>query len=175
MTRCAVRWGFCASVLAACVTLSGCVVGPDFHRPALSPSAGYGSAATSPQLASGTDIPAQWWEIFHSAELDDLVALALKNNPTIDAAKAALRSAREQRIAQQGAYYPTIGASLQPSHQDVARSLSSPLESNSNVFDLTTTQVSVAYTRTSSGPTSGRWNHWPRRKTSSDFSLRPRG
>jgi NodT family efflux transporter outer membrane factor (OMF) lipoprotein len=139
----------CAPAIAA--LLAGCVVGPDYHRPALSASAGYGAAATasgpaSPRLASGSDIPAQWWEIFHSSELDDLVALALKNSPTVEAAKAALRAAREQRVAQQGAYYPTISAGLQPSHQDFARSLSSPLESNAEVFDLTTAQVTVAYT-----------------------------
>ena len=92
------------------------------------------------------DIPAQWWRIFHCADLDALVAEALANSPTIDAAKAALRAAREQVKAQRGAYYPTIAASLQPSHENYAKDLSSQTASGVSDYDLTTTQVSVSYT-----------------------------
>ena len=140
---------------AACLALAACAVGPDYHRPPLPPTASYGVEAVSPagatpaggpQLASGQDIPAQWWRVFHSADLDALVAEALKNNPTLEAAKATLRSAREQVKAQQGAFLPTVTASLQPSRQHFAETLSSPLESGVSLYNLTTTQVSVSYT-----------------------------
>jgi NodT family efflux transporter outer membrane factor (OMF) lipoprotein len=96
-------------------------------------------------LVAGADVPAQWWRIYHSTELDDLVALALKNNSTIGAAKAALRAAQEQVRAQRGAYYPQVTGSLAPSRQKVANTLASPLSSNQELYSLTTTQLTVGY------------------------------
>ncbi len=132
--------------MAALFPLAACAVGPNYHRPALSPAAGVGAAADQPQLVSGMDVPAEWWSVFHSADLDALVAQALNNNPTISAAQAALRAAREQVKAQRGAYFPSVDASLQPSRARFAPVLASPLQSGSDLYTLTTTQVSVSYT-----------------------------
>jgi NodT family efflux transporter outer membrane factor (OMF) lipoprotein len=137
--------------LAALLALGGCAVGPDFHRPALPPEAGYGPAAanpaapSSPRLAVGSDVPDDWWTVLGSPELDALVRSALEANPTLAAAKAAIRAAHEQVLAQRGAFFPTIGLSAQPSRQGVAEKLASPLASNSDLYSLTTSQVSVAY------------------------------
>ncbi len=54
------------------------------------------------------DIPGEWWTLFHSPQLDTLVREALRANPDIDAAQAALRQARENFYAQQGSLFPTI-------------------------------------------------------------------
>jgi NodT family efflux transporter outer membrane factor (OMF) lipoprotein len=148
-----------AAILSGGLLLAGCGAGPDYQRPALPAAAGYGGdaqvpAATVPdsgssaalQLVSGQDIPAAWWQVFHSADLDALVALSLKNNPTITAALAALRAAHEQVLAQQGYYYPTASASIQPGREKVARTLASPLASGNSIFNLTTSQVSISYT-----------------------------
>ena len=132
--------------MAALLPLAACAVGPNYHRPSLSPAAGVGAAADQPQLVSGMDVPAEWWSVFHSADLDALVAQALNNNPTISAAQAALRAAREQVKAQRGAYFPSVDASLQPSRARFAPVLASPLQSGSDLYTLTTTQVSVSYT-----------------------------
>jgi NodT family efflux transporter outer membrane factor (OMF) lipoprotein len=105
-----------------------------------------GAETPSPALAPGMDIPAQWWSVFHSAELDALVGDALKNSSTLEAARHALRAAKEEVAVQRGAYYPQVSASLQPSHQQFAQTLSSPLQSNESTYNLTTTQVSVSYT-----------------------------
>jgi len=141
------------AALAAPLLLGACVVGPNYQRPVLPPMASYGADATTstgspgdPQLTLGADIPAQWWKIFHCADLDALVAQALKNNPTIASAKAALKSARELVKAQKGAYYPSVALSFQPSHQNFARDLSSQAANGVSDYDLTTTQVSVGYT-----------------------------
>jgi len=147
-----------AAALAALLPLAACAVGPNYHRPPLWTTASYGAEAISPsptqasnttegpQLVSGMNIPDQWWQVFRSPDLDDLIAQALRNSPTIDAAKAALRAAKEQVKAQRGAYYPTVSASIQPSRQSLAQTLSSPLESGADIYDLTTTQVSISYT-----------------------------
>ena len=143
-----------AAVSAAALWVAACAAGPNYHRPALSTTASYGDLGVSPpgrgpgspKLVSGEDIPAQWWRVYHCAALDELVAQALANNPTVEAAKAALRSAREQVKAQKGAYYPSVVASFQPSHQQFAPDLSSQTASGVSIYNLTTTQVAVSYT-----------------------------
>jgi len=135
--------------LAAPLLLAACTVGPNYQRPALTPTAGYGFSATpdgSPTLVAGADVPAQWWQVFHSAELDALVALALKHNSTIEAARAALQAANEQTRAQRGAGYPQVTGSLEPTRQKFADTLASPLSNNRELYSLTTTQLEVTYT-----------------------------
>ena len=94
---------------AAAVTVAaGCAVGPNFHRPAPPPDADYGHApaqgttAAAPgtggnaqQLIGGMDIPGEWWELFQSPNLTALIGQALKGNPNLDAARAALRQAHD--------------------------------------------------------------------------------
>lgn len=150
---------FLAALSTSIVLFSGCAVGPDFRRPA-APSVERYSPQTLPhQTASaevkggeaqrfvqGMDIPGQWWELFHSKPLDDLVGQALKANPDLEGAQAALRGAWENVSAQEGAFFPTVDASFNPTRQKSAATLSSPLASGGNVFSLHTAQVAVSYT-----------------------------
>lgn len=142
-----------ATVVASLLT-SACTVGPDFRRPEPPavkaylpelPRAEAGTDGESQRFVSGADIPAQWWELFHSPALDTLVQRSLAANPNIDAARAALRIAQENAAAQRGAFFPQVSASLMPSRQRIADILSSPLNSPTNPFSLHTAQVSVGY------------------------------
>src|SRR5690606_1312676 len=94
MRRAAAAW---AGVLAA--ALSGCAVGPDFERPAPPDVQRYAAApaeastsgsGTVPaqRLHAGMDIPAQWWTLFRSPALDQLVRQALEQSPTLQQARA---------------------------------------------------------------------------------------
>jgi len=144
---------------AALALLAGCAVGPDFHRPALSPTAGYddiamptqtvATAAASGQsqsIAPGADLPAQWWTQFHSKPLDDLIATALKSNPSVTAAQAALREAREIADAQRGAFFPTIDGGFTSSRQKDATGSVAPTSASGNpILNLHTAQVNVSY------------------------------
>ena len=60
-------------------------------------------SASSPDM----DIPAEWWQVFHSEPLNRLVQDSLAANPTLAAAQAALRQADENTLAQKGFYYPS--------------------------------------------------------------------
>jgi NodT family efflux transporter outer membrane factor (OMF) lipoprotein len=84
--------------------------------------------------------------LFHSKPLDDLIVQALKANPDVEGAQAALRGAWENVYAQQGAYFPSVDANFNPTRQKISDAVTSPLANNSNVFSLHTAQVSVAYT-----------------------------
>ena len=58
--------------------------------------------------------------MFQSARLNALIERALKANPDIEAAQAALRQAQQNVIAQQGFFYPTVGVSYSPSRNKLA-------------------------------------------------------
>ena len=66
------------------------------------------------------DIPAEWWKLFQSPQIDALIKRAFKTNPDIEAAQAALRQAQEYTAAQQGFFYPAVTASYSPSRNKLA-------------------------------------------------------
>ena len=150
---------FTACLSAAAVLVAGCTIGPDFHRPAAPNVTGYAGNALPSQTASaniaggeeqrfvqGLDIPGQWWTLFHSEPLNTLIEQALKANPDVSAAKAALRQAMENIYAQRGSYYPTVQANFSPSRQNIGTGTLSPtLNSGDTIFTLYTAQVGVSY------------------------------
>jgi NodT family efflux transporter outer membrane factor (OMF) lipoprotein len=150
-------WVFTVA-LAAVALLSGCAVGPDFHRPTPPAIDGYISqpvTATSStanvaggeeqKFIKGMDIPQQWWTMFKSPPLNALIEKSLKANPTIDAAKAALRQARENVYAQVGYYYPTVQAGYSASRAKDSNTIAPVLSSGQEPYNLHTAQVSVGY------------------------------
>ena len=58
----------------------------------------------------GRDIPGEWWTVFHSKELDSLIAEALQANPSLQAAQAALWQAKENFYVQRGKLLPLVDA-----------------------------------------------------------------
>jgi NodT family efflux transporter outer membrane factor (OMF) lipoprotein len=138
---------------------SACAVGPDFERPAAPEVGGYTSAPLAQQTASADvkggeaqhfvqalDIPGQWWILFHSAALNSLIEEALKNNPTLPAAEAALRQAWENVYAAEGAFFPTAVVSYSPSSNKTATGVTfTGASSGSPYFTLHTAQVVVTY------------------------------
>lgn len=121
----------------AAVLVAGCAVGPDFHVPATPAVAGY-TAGPQPRqtvgadmpgnapnghaqvLASGTDVPAQWWTLFRSPALDRTIRAALAASPTLAQAQARLREAQEDLAARTGATrWPAVDAKLNASRQQV--------------------------------------------------------
>jgi NodT family efflux transporter outer membrane factor (OMF) lipoprotein len=96
-------------------------------------------------LADG-EVPRDWWTRFGSEELDALVAEALRANPSVHAAAAALRQAQENTAAQRGSYYPTVQAGFDASRQRNAVGVLAPsLASGTALYNLYTPQVTVSY------------------------------
>ncbi len=98
-----------------CLALGACAVGPDFEAPAspeigkLTPDAlriANTAGGKTQAFAVGEDIPAEYWALFHSPALNALVARSLKDNPNIDAARAAIRVAQANIYAQAGTLFP---------------------------------------------------------------------
>ena len=106
----------CLSGVTA-LALSGCMVGPDYHEQPKPQTKKYtksplpsktintsqnANAGKSQQFVNGKDLQADWWKIFHSKALNNLVAEGLNNNQDLAAAKAALREANDTLYAQAG-------------------------------------------------------------------------
>jgi NodT family efflux transporter outer membrane factor (OMF) lipoprotein len=137
--------------------LCGCAVGPDFKRPAAPQATGYGNTppattgvsdlpgGETQHLVPGLDISGQWWTLFHCQPLDELIDRALKANPDVQSAQAALRAAREQVLAQRGAYLPSVDAALAGSRQKTSAQLAPTPSSGALYFSLYTAQLSISY------------------------------
>jgi NodT family efflux transporter outer membrane factor (OMF) lipoprotein len=116
------------------ILIAGCAVGPDFKRPDAPVANGYAptkaisEATTSAPVLAGesqrfnttADIPFDWWTLFQSPQINSLIQRAFKANPSIEAAQASLRQAQQNVVAQQGFFYPTVGASYTPSRNKLA-------------------------------------------------------
>jgi NodT family efflux transporter outer membrane factor (OMF) lipoprotein len=153
-----------ASRLAAgalIASLTACAVGPNFKRPPAPTSAGYGSAPVQGQTPSaegpggnaqrfvaGLDIPSQWWTLFQSPKLNHLIEQALKANPDVGAAQAALRQADELYSAQRTSFFPVIQGNFSGTRsKNAVGTIANPtnLPQTNPYYNLYTAQLSVSY------------------------------
>lgn len=130
------------------ITLSGCMVGPNFHPPKAPSIQQYTTkpfAGDKQYFVINENIPAQWWTVFHSKSLEHLIAVALQHNPDVQTASAALKIARENFLAQRASLFPYAQANVYPTRQLTAGTLASNLANNDYLYSLQTTQLSIAY------------------------------
>ncbi len=139
--------------------LAGCAVGPDFKQPAAPAVDRYTPeklpvqliadrtpANPTQNLVQGMDIPGEWWTLFRSKPLQDLITRALRNNPDLAAAQAALKQARESIYAQEGSYLPSLSGNFTPSRNKTATGSLSPATASGNpYYSLYTAQLNVTY------------------------------
>ncbi len=143
----------------ATALLAGCTVGPRFHPPTPPTVASYtpepapsstvgitGTAGVAQHLDSSTDVPAQWWTLFQSPELDRLVREALANSPTLAQATARLKEAQEESNARTGATkYPTVSASVTAEREQVNLAAFGVPFPSPPPFNLLNGSVAVSY------------------------------
>lgn len=100
------------------VLLAGCTVGPDFIAPAPPATQSYVSGATptltpipgetTQHLVQNQPIAAEWWRIFGSPALDQLIHEALAGSPTLQAAQATLSQSQHALAEVRGDYFPQV-------------------------------------------------------------------
>jgi NodT family efflux transporter outer membrane factor (OMF) lipoprotein len=149
----------CFTALPALALLAtGCAVGPNYKRPAAPPISAYTAGPLTTTAAAdgvaggqaqhfvpGGDISADWWTLFHSVPLNQLIERSLRSNADLKAAQGALTAAREGVLAQRGAYYPNVAADFAASRQRQSESLSPTPASNAIIYNLFTPEVTVSY------------------------------
>lgn len=145
---------YTASLLAS---LTACAVGPDYKSPPAPQPQSYGSEALPEQTESASheggaaqkfvpdqEIPAEWWTLFHSEALNHMITKAIKANPDLMAAQAALRVAQENTASAEGYLFPTLDG-----HLDTVRQKTSGAGNGGrfpgNIYTLHTASVSVSY------------------------------
>lgn len=147
-----------ACSFAVVTLLSSCTVGPNFKKPAApnvdrytpGPLSNTSSTAQvvggeAQRFVDGLDLPGQWWTLFQSKPLNDLIERSLASNPDIKAAQAALLVARENFLAQRGTFYPSVDASFSASRDKTSEDVSPTPNSGALYFSLFTPQLNVSY------------------------------
>ena len=94
--------------LAACLT--GCTVGPNYHRPTAPVPATWDVQEPWRESAPKDLIPkGEWWTVFHDDELTALEKQAIDANQTIKVSIARLEQARATAAVQISTLFPTLG------------------------------------------------------------------
>ncbi len=97
------------AVLLSSAVLTACAVGPNFERPdAPAHAASVVPQLPDQQLQVGKPLPADWWTMFDSPALNDLVAQAFASNQDLAAAQSSVERAQELVTARTGARYPEV-------------------------------------------------------------------
>jgi NodT family efflux transporter outer membrane factor (OMF) lipoprotein len=92
------------------MTLSGCMVGPDYHRPKLAVPAGYKEAAGWVQAQPSDGLPkGAWWTAFGDPDLNRLEPLVAVNNATLQADYYAYEQSVQIVQEERGGLFPTVG------------------------------------------------------------------
>ena len=73
--------------------LAGCALGPNYHPPAVPPSAVGGFVSTTPAVAPAK-LPDDWWVLYQDPALNRLIAQAFAANTDLKVAEANLAAAR---------------------------------------------------------------------------------
>src|SRR5579862_4135642 len=83
-----------ALLAGVALTLAGCTVGPNYHRPALDIPSNYRNAGTPPDLTSiGNE---KWWNLFQDQEMQNLIRAALDRNYDLRIAASRILEAQAQ-------------------------------------------------------------------------------
>jgi NodT family efflux transporter outer membrane factor (OMF) lipoprotein len=123
-----------AAPAALALLAGGCTLGPDFVRPAPPAASGYAHAAPAAMpertIIYGGDVADDWYRLFHSAALDQLVRSALANNPDLEAARHGLQAAQYELKAVSGSELPQLDLTGQVGRAHINGSyLYSPVQS----------------------------------------------
>lgn len=168
-----------------CIALAGCTVGPDFKRPEVPANAGYSrekltataqadidAGGAAQRLIAGMDIPGQWWTLFRSPTLNALVEEALRANPDVSAAQAALRQANELVYADQASLFPSVNANASKTREKVSGVTAGLPESP--ILTVSSASLNVSYARMCLAVPADKSSPPPRKPSTNAFSWRRR-
>ena len=120
------------AAIVALALLAACAVGPDFKSPEapvaprytttpLPPTtaAAEGPGGEAQTLVEGGAVAPEWWTVFGSAALDDLVRRALQDSPSLAKAQSKLARARADLEAGKGVRLPQVDARVSATRVDI--------------------------------------------------------
>ena len=156
-----------AAAMVLVMVLGGCAVGPNFHRPGAPAVPAYRPAGESrpvgraaaaaqqrapaagpyaQQILLGASTVSDWWTLFNSPELDELMQRALADNLDLAAAKATLAQAQELVAAQTGRFLPQVGFQASSGRQKYGKQFLGTLVPSVPPFTYEAFGANVSYT-----------------------------
>jgi NodT family efflux transporter outer membrane factor (OMF) lipoprotein len=110
------------SLLAmAALQLTGCVVGPKYHTPAVQAPPAYKEIGDwKPAQPNDQNLGGTWWTIFQDPQLDALEDQVNVSNQNLKAAEAQFRQARAALRYNRADYYPTVTVAPSATRQRVS-------------------------------------------------------
>ncbi|HXX53987.1 MAG TPA: efflux transporter outer membrane subunit [Thermodesulfovibrionales bacterium] len=136
------------------IDMMGCTVGPDFVRPEPLPVKHYTQQAepttTIPadgqaqRFEEGAAVIAEWWRLFNSSKLDDVIKEAVANNQTLQAAQARLRQSQDNLRAGYGVFYPQVDVGFEAARLKASQVNISGTP-GSSIFNLYTLTGTISY------------------------------
>lgn len=118
---CSSIFSWAGTLLAAGLTtfVVGCTVGPDFVTPKAPDTKDYEAGGvpkpdvanakeTEQHMALGKKISGDWWQLFHSQQLNGVLQQAIADNLSLVAAKATLAQQQQAVVQAQGALFPQL-------------------------------------------------------------------
>jgi len=113
--------------------LSGCKVGPNYHKPVVQVPTSFRDLSENPQTqaraASYADLP--WWQVFQDPQLQELIRTALKQNYDLQAATERINAARAHLGITRSSQFPQIQGT-----SDFSGGKSGTFQSKSNFLTL---------------------------------------
>jgi outer membrane protein, multidrug efflux system len=99
--------------------LTGCAVGPDYSRPAITTPEVYRGASPNPSATVSTQLlgDEKWWDVFQDPVLQELIRLALQQNYDVRIAASRVLQAQAQLGITRADQFPTVSAGSQVSGQ----------------------------------------------------------
>lgn len=98
--------------ILASVLMSGCMAGPNYHRPVVQTPTVYRDLRENPQAqaqaASFADLPG--WQVFQDPQLQELIRIALKENYDLQLATERITAARAQVTITRSNLFPQVQA-----------------------------------------------------------------
>ncbi len=100
------------SAIVTSIAMTGCMVGPNYHRPAVQTPTAYRDLKEDQQAqaqsASFADLP--WWQVFQDPQLQELIRTALKENYDLQLATERIAAARSQVTITRSSLFPQVQA-----------------------------------------------------------------
>ena len=128
------------ALLSVLIVCSGCAVGPNYKRPAVSVPGTY--RGLSPEEAAKTQSASigdqKWWDIFQDEQLRSLIRTALQQNYDVRIAASRVLAARAQLGIVRSDQFPNVAAGAAIGDTRTARSAFLP------AFERSTGQVDVS-------------------------------
>jgi multidrug efflux system outer membrane protein len=100
------------AAISASTLMIGCMVGPNYHRPAVPAPGVFRDLSANPQVqgqaTSFADL--HWWQVFQDPQLQELIRTALKQNYDLQLATERISAARAQVAITRSSLFPQVAA-----------------------------------------------------------------